>query len=237
VVNQKPRSSLPSSRCSQENAGIKEKPHRLTLRGVALKVAMSASSRAIHRSIVALGMSRMGIATAGCKKRPPSHSSTRTMGLLSLSRPNLRRSAGGSVREPRLLSGIVVAMQQCCIVAMRDSSVNRLILPWSAGRDVGTPNYPHPNVFRPAFITASWLNCPNLPAGGSISAKPGMEAAHADSREHALKQIEALRGGVLYDKMGRPTGLEPATPRFTKLCALCKQTSYKTPSLRRLLFA
>src|ERR1019366_6973911 len=132
-ANQEPRSSLPSSRCSQENAGIKEKPHRLTLRGVARKVAMSASSRAIHRSIIALGMSRMGIATAGCKKRPPSHSSTRTIGKLN--------------------------------------------------------------------FCETWH-----------------EGAHAVSGEHAFQEIESplRRGG---SKMGRPTGLEPATPRFTILCA------------------
>jgi len=141
LANQIPRSSLPGSRCSKENAGIKKKPHRLTLRGVARKVAISASSRAIHRSIVALGMSRMGIATAACKKRPPSHSSTRTMGLLSLSKPSFRRRAGGSVREPRLLRVIVVAMQQCCMDAMRHSSANCEILLWSVGGGVGMPVY------------------------------------------------------------------------------------------------
>ena len=104
----------------KQDAGVEEEFHffNLTL-GVRVKAAISASSRAIQRASFSRAMSRTGTAAAGCRKSPPSRSSTMTRGLLMRSRPSLRRSAGGRVRPPRLLTGRVSVMRQCCIAGSK----------------------------------------------------------------------------------------------------------------------
>ena len=61
---------------------------------------------------------------------------------------------------------------------------------------MGAVDYLRPNAFRTAIIAARWLNAPTLLSGL----------------------------GFFAVRMGRPTGLEPATPRSTILCS--NQLSY-----------
>ena len=58
-------------------------------------------------------MSRMGMATAGCKKTPPFRNSNNIMEFAAESSPNIRRISGGKVMVPLLETGIAVILQYC----------------------------------------------------------------------------------------------------------------------------
>ncbi len=110
--------SAPCRTCRRkQHTGVEEQPHLATLLPAALNASISASSRAIHARIFALGISRTGNAIAGCKNNPPSRSSTNTIGLGRASSPSFRRISGGNVSVPRLERGRVVVMRQYCIAA------------------------------------------------------------------------------------------------------------------------
>ena len=103
----------------KQHAAIQENPHALP--AFLQKFSASFSSSSIQLRKVSSGISRTGSASAGCRKIPPSRSSTSIIGCSVASRPNFRRMSGGRVIVPRLDTGILV-MLQYCNAAMRLSS-------------------------------------------------------------------------------------------------------------------
>ena len=122
-VKNRPRGSTGRSCCSKQNTGIQKdlqalcRPFRETFRNA----SMASSSSRIQDWMVPAGMSRTGIAAAGCKKTPPSRSSTTIKGLSMRSKPIRRRIAGGNVIPPRLFK-VSVVMLIFCNTALRQSS-------------------------------------------------------------------------------------------------------------------
>ncbi len=115
-----PREGARRSARGKDGAAVEENPHALPARRQ--KPSTSRSSSAIQAWSVDSGMSRTGIASAGCRKTPPSRSSTSTMGFCAESNPSDRRISGGSVTVPRFETGIAVMLQRCN-AAVRVSSL------------------------------------------------------------------------------------------------------------------
>ncbi len=114
-----PRKRFSRTAGGKQHAAIQKNPHAFP--AFLQKFSASFSSSSIQLRKVSSGMSRTGRASAGCKKTPPSLSSTSIIGFSTASSPILRRISGGKVIVPRLDIGILI-MQQCCNTVMRPSS-------------------------------------------------------------------------------------------------------------------
>ncbi len=117
-LENQPRQRFFRSTSGKQHAAIQENPHALpAFRQIA---SASISSATIQLCRISSGISRTGTASAGCRKIPPSLSSTSIIGCCAASSPSLRRISGGKVIVPRFDIGMLV-MQQYCNAAMRVS--------------------------------------------------------------------------------------------------------------------
>jgi len=125
-VKNRPRGSTGRSCCSKQNTGIQKDLQALCrpLRAVFRNAIMASSSSRIQDWMVPAGMSRTVMAAAGCRKTPPSRSSTTINGFSMRSKPIRRRIAGGNVSPPRLFK-VSVVMLIFCNTALRQSSPTR----------------------------------------------------------------------------------------------------------------
>jgi hypothetical protein len=106
-----PRKGMRRSTGGKDGAAVEENPHALP--ACRKKPSASRSSSAIQAWSLDFGMSRTGIASAGCRKTPLSRSSTSTMGFCAESNPSDRRISGGSVTIPRFETGMAVMPLRC----------------------------------------------------------------------------------------------------------------------------
>ena len=121
-----PRERFLGSASRKDHATIKKNPHILP--EFFQKLSAPRSSSAIHSCKFSSGISRTGMASAGCRKTPPFLISTSIMGFSATSNPKARRISGGRVIVPRFETGIAV-MQQYCNATVEKSNLFSLFTP------------------------------------------------------------------------------------------------------------
>ena len=121
-----PRERFLGSAGRKDHATIKKNPHILP--EFFQNLSAPRSSSAIHSWSVSSGISRTGMASAGCRKTPPFLISTNIMGFSAASNPSTRRISGGRVIVPRFDTGIAV-MQQYCNATIEKSNLFSLFTP------------------------------------------------------------------------------------------------------------